>query len=691
MFFLFLRVPNDKANPVVWLARFVRMTYLFKAFRAIVFFYRPVVPFFLLLCATIASAKEGTRYNLNNDYVLIINSYMESNPWSNSIITPVADHVTTIGLNVFAEHISVMNLGSYELLDEFESELFEKYKNRPPRLLILLDNPSLLLKDAIQRVWKDIPIILCAEQDFILPSQCYFSRILSNDEGPVPLSSYLKDFNITFLHCPVYLKENIELIRYVVPNMKELIFVADDWIMNKQIDAQLSWLIQTEYAQIKYRFLSSEYATADEVMEELSHVDAFTTGVLFSSWFQRTQIAGNTLLLANSHKVFAANSIAPIFSLRYTNIRYGGMVGGHIFDQDEYIRHLLAIISGVIQQGMSPRNIPYYRPRHSTPTFNYAVLLQRGLSLNVCPPGSTYIVMPPTFFQKYKYSLFVALLSLLTITFVIIQQNRIRILRKVNAERKRMQQALLAAKERAEESNRFKSAFLANISHEIRTPLNAIVGFSTILMGTENKEEKREYMDIIEKNNELLLQLINDIIYLSEMDAGRFEIEYTIVDLNRLMERLATRVRSRIVYPKIELVFVPALSDCRFLTDKDRFVQILSNLLSNAVKFTLSGGIRFGYEMRPGFLYFYVTDTGCGIPASKREAVFKRFVKLNDFSQGAGLGLSICQIIVRQMGGEIGVISEVGVGSTFWFTLPYENEKKAESDALHPEEVGSGV
>nr|WP_239063650.1 ATP-binding protein [Bacteroides sp. 51] len=236
-----------------------------------------------------------------------------------------------------------------------------------------------------------------------------------------------------------------------------------------------------------------------------------------------------------------------------------------------------------------------------------------------------------------------------------------------------MEEALVLEKERAEESSRLKSAFLANISHEIRTPLNAIVGFSTILLATEDEEEKQEYIDIIEKNNELLLQLVSDIIDLSKIEAGSLDFNYSDVELNELMQELEVTVSPKINQNKVALVFEPGLPVCHLYTDKSRVAQLLLNMLINAAKFTTEGSIRFGYEKRENTLYFYVTDTGCGIPKEKQEAIFKRFVKLDDFSQGTGLGLSICQVIAQQMGGEIGVESEEGKGSTFWFTLPYDS------------------
>lgn len=238
--------------------------------------------------------------------------------------------------------------------------------------------------------------------------------------------------------------------------------------------------------------------------------------------------------------------------------------------------------------------------------------------------------------------------------------------------RKKMEMELTTARDRAEESNRLKSAFLANMSHEIRTPLNAIVGFSGILASTDEEEEKQEYVSIIENNNTLLLQLISDILDLSKIEAGTLEFQYSNIDLNKMLNELTSSLQLKIKSEKVQLTCHPAEENCFIHTEKNRLSQLLINLISNAIKFTTEGYIRFGYELRGKEIYFYVSDTGCGIPKDKQKSIFGRFVKLNSFEQGTGLGLSICQTLVEHMGGTIGVDSEEGKGSTFWFTLPYK-------------------
>ena len=234
------------------------------------------------------------------------------------------------------------------------------------------------------------------------------------------------------------------------------------------------------------------------------------------------------------------------------------------------------------------------------------------------------------------------------------------------------QKELKAARIKAEESDRLKSAFLANMSHEIRTPLNAIVGFSNMLPHVENREEMSEYADLIETNTDLLLQLINDILDLSKIEAGTFDFYPALIDVNQTLEEIEQSMQLRLRHNNVTCTFVERLPECTLYTDKNRLIQLLANFIVNAIKFTEVGTIRMGYRLLDSeTIYFYVSDTGCGMSSEQCIHVFERFVKYNSFVQGTGLGLSICHTIVDRLGGKIGVESKENKGSTFWFTLPY--------------------
>ena len=896
--------------------------------------------FFYLLSVNWAFAQKDAIEG--KSYILCINSYTESSPWSSRLISNVTEFVQKDpGITLYVEHLNMLLVENDSILEESKRNIFDKYKGRSPRMLLLLGNSALLLRDEYRKVWGDIPIVLCAQEDYLDSYEAYIHRQPSTLEERTPLSYLVDPYNLVYLYADLYIPENIRLMKQMIPGMKEFIFIGDGRKVNQDNSALIEQELNTKYPDIKYKFWSAENMTTNQLLDSLYFVDTKTTGVLFASWFYKYAFAGTSMLATNSHKLIAATSV-PIFSLSMVNIASGkeGMLGGYTYNQDRYDAALIQTISDVLKDKQA-RHIPCYIPTDGAPVINYEILVRDGLSLFTCPANTRFLNKPPTFWEHYRYFILGTLFSILLITLLFLyrirnlnalkkaQQNEIDamatykmlvnnmpilymqeelvtdkngnpielIYRNVNSEfekhfyrkeevigrkgseifpesmpeflhftkmaltekraitfpyyfkaidtfydvvlkgthqgnmidifclnstelhkaqqklsatnsklamaldvanivpwkwdlksktilcdinrpielstdeqevedsqlsvpdsqyfskifkedrervkqayrdliegraekvkeeyrivnvqknnlhkvewveaqaaveardedgkpltlvgsslvitnRKKMEQELTTAKELAEESNRLKSAFLANMSHEIRTPLNAIVGFSGILASTEEEEEKQEYVSIIENNNTLLLQLISDILDLSKIEAGTLELNYSNIELNELMRELERGFLLRVKTDAVKLEFVEPAGPCMAYTEKNRLSQLMINLVTNAIKFTEKGSIRFGYEMRENELYFYVTDTGCGIPKDKQQNIFGRFVKLNSFAQGTGLGLSICKTLMDHMGGRIGVESEEGKGSTFWFTLPYKPAVKEDKKQM---------
>ena len=896
--------------------------------------------FFYLLSVNWAFAQKDAIEG--KSYILCINSYTESSPWSSRLISNVTEFVQKDpGITLYVEHLNMLLVENDSILEESKRNIFDKYKDLSPRMLLLLGNSALLLRDEYRKVWGDIPIVLCAQEDYLDSYEAYIHRQPSTPEERTPLSYLVDPYNLVYLYADLYIPENIRLMKQMIPGMKELIFIGDGRKVNQDNSVLIEQELNTKYPDIKYKFWSAENMTTNQLLDSLYFVDTKTTGVLFASWFYKYAFAGTSMLATNSHKLIAATSV-PIFSLSMVNIASGkeGMLGGYTYNQDRYDAALIQTISDVLKDKQA-RHIPCYIPTDGAPVINYEILVRDGLSLSTCPANTRFLNKPPTFWEHYRYFILGTLFSILLITLLFLyrirnlnalkkaQQNEIDamatykmlvnnmpilymqeelvtdkngnpielIYRNVNSEfekhfyrkeevigrkgseifpesmpeflhftkmaltekraitfpyyfkaidtfydvvlkgthqgnmidifclnstelhkaqqklsatnsklamaldvanivpwkwdlksktilcdinrpielstdeqevedsqlsvpdsqyfskifkedrervkqayrdliegraekvkeeyrivnvqknnlhkvewveaqaaveardedgkpltlvgsslvitnRKKMEQELTTAKELAEESNRLKSAFLANMSHEIRTPLNAIVGFSGILASTEEEEEKQEYVSIIENNNTLLLQLISDILDLSKIEAGTLELNYSNIELNELMRELERGFLLRVKTDAVKLEFVEPAGPCMAYTEKNRLSQLMINLVTNAIKFTEKGSIRFGYEMRENELYFYVTDTGCGIPKDKQQNIFGRFVKLNSFAQGTGLGLSICKTLMDHMGGRIGVESEEGKGSTFWFTLPYKPAVKEDKKQM---------
>ena len=335
---------------------------------------------------------------------------------------------------------------------------------------------------------------------------------------------------------------------------------------------------------------------------------------------------------------------------------------GYYVSVESFGDSLLQLIHRVLE-GEFPRDIPPALGGKPAAYLCYPALQSYDIPVSLYPKEAVYINLPVSFFEQYKKEILMTVVLLLVVVSAV--GYYIHILKRAH---QRMKEAQL----KAEEANQLKSAFLANMSHEIRTPLNAIVGFSNLLSMVEDKEEMLEYAGIIETNTELLLQLINDILDMSKIESGMYDFHVTQVDANQLMSEVEQVARLRIRTDEVSLSFAERLPQCVFHTDKNRLIQVLTNLVVNAIKFTSQGEIQIGYRLQDAHtLYFYVSDTGCGMSAEQCEHVFERFVKYNTFIQGTGLGLSICKMIIEKLGGEIGVQSESGKGSVFWFTLPY--------------------
>ena len=901
---------------------------------------------FCLLAFSYISPILAQKDSVNSsNYLLIINSYTEAAPWSFRMISAITEYAqNSPQLALYTEHMNMLMMDTDSTLNEFRQTVLEKYKQHSPRMLILLGNSSMILRDDFRKMWGNIPIILCAEEDYIGPKEFYLQKKPVELTARTPIADMAQSYNLTFLHSNFYIKENIDLICRMTPDIKNFIFIGDERQNNQTYNMVIKQELKKSHPDINYQFISPRKMQTNHLLDTLYTVDPKTTGILFSSWFYKHTFAGNTSLVTNSHLLVSTTS-APLFSLGMMTIKdnAGGIIGGYIYDQHVYSQKIIQTIQSILN-GKQASEIPFYEPSDAAPTINYNVLLRKGMSPYLCPPGTIFFNKPPTFWEQYGYFILGTIVCFIllalffqyrishlnklkkiqqkeidtmtsyknlinnmpilymqeelimneegtpielvyrnvnahfeksffrkedvvgkkaseifpesmpeflhftkmslaenkAITFpyyfkqidtfydvvlkgthhnnivdifcldstelhkaqqklsatnnklamaldvanivpwkwdlrsktilcdinrpielstndkdvneeqlavpdsqyfskifkedrkrvekayddliegrsdkvreeyrVINVQNNIHRIEWVEAQaavetrdengkpltlvgsslvittRKKMEMELTTARDRAEESNRLKSAFLANMSHEIRTPLNAIVGFSGILASTDEEEEKQEYVSIIENNNTLLLQLISDILDLSKIEAGTLEFQYSNIDLNKMLNELTSSLQLKIKSEKVQLTCHLAEKNCFIHTEKNRLSQLLINLISNAIKFTTEGYIRFGYELRGKEIYFYVSDTGCGIPKDKQKSIFGRFVKLNSFEQGTGLGLSICQTLVEHMGGTIGVDSEEGKGSTFWFTLPYKAAIAVE-ESIKKEEI----
>ena len=594
--------------------------------------------------------------------VLVLNSINFNLPWSKHFYWCVHDELQQRGVSVKAESLSVPALLDTMEVNAVITRLREKYPV-PPAAVVLIGDPGwIVCRELFDDVWKDVPVVVTNARDRLPASvEILLSHAPLTEANSVPAKEWRRGYNITTLKQHYYIKETIELICQLIPDMKRLAFISDDRYISEETRCDMKEVVTKYFPDLPLELLSTTQLSTEALLDTL-HSYKSNTGIIYYSWFESHNKDDNNYLFDHIQDVISNFTPSPLFLLSSEDLSNNTFAGGYYVSAESFGQSLLEILYRILD-GEQARNIPETTGGKENAYLCYPVLEEHNIPSYRYPKAAVYINQPQSFFQQHKAEILVCIAILVILVTAITYY--IRILRKAYS---RSSEAM----EKAEQANQLKSAFLANMSHEIRTPLNAIVGFSNMLPEVDDREEMREYTDIIETNTNLLLQLINDIMDMSKIEAGTFDFCPALIDVNQTMEEIEQSMQLRLKNDAVTFTFCERLPECMLYIDKNRLMQLLSNFIVNAIKFTKSGSIRMGYRMKDiNTIYFYVSDTGCGMSPEQCRHVFERFVKYNPFIQGTGLGLSICHMIVEHLKGEIGVNSEEGKGSTFWFTLPY--------------------
>ena len=616
----------------------------------------------LLILLGAVHSRLSAHTDKTREDVLFLNSINFNLPWAKDVFWYTHQALQKKNISVKAESLSVPALCNRKEAAAVVEQLRRKY-DVPPRLVVFIGDPGwIVCRELFDDVWKDVPVIITNTRDR-LPAT--LDILLSHEEltesNTVPAYEWRKGYNVTTLGQVYYVKETIGLMRQLMPDMKRLAFISDDRYISEAVRGDVEQAMTGSFPELAFEQLSTRNISTEMLLDTLKSYDK-TTGLIYYSWFETHNQDDNNYLFDHIQEIITRFVHSPLFLLAPEDLSNNTFAGGYYVSVESFGDSLLQLIHRVLE-GEFPRDIPPALGGKPAAYLCYPALQSYDIPVSLYPKEAVYINLPVSFFEQYKKEILMTVVLLLVVVSAV--GYYIHILKRAH---QRMKEAQL----KAEEANQLKSAFLANMSHEIRTPLNAIVGFSNLLSMVEDKEEMLEYAGIIETNTELLLQLINDILDMSKIESGMYDFHVTQVDANQLMSEVEQVARLRIRTDEVSLSFAERLPQCVFHTDKNRLIQVLTNLVVNAIKFTSQGEIQIGYRLQDAHtLYFYVSDTGCGMSAEQCEHVFERFVKYNTFIQGTGLGLSICKMIIEKLGGEIGVQSESGKGSVFWFTLPY--------------------
>lgn len=616
----------------------------------------------LLILLGAVHSRLSAHTDKTREDVLFLNSINFNLPWAKDVFWYTHQALQKKNISVKAESLSVPALCNRKEAAAVVEQLRRKY-DVPPRLIVFIGDPGwIVCRELFDDVWKDVPVIITNARDR-LPAT--LDILLSHEEltesNTVPAYEWRKGYNVTTLGQVYYVKETIGLMRQLMPDMKRLAFISDDRYISEAVRGDVEQAMTGSFPELAFEQLSTRNISTEMLLDTLKSYDK-TTGLIYYSWFETHNQDDNNYLFDHIQEIITRFVHSPLFLLAPEDLSNNTFAGGYYVSVESFGDSLLQLIHRVLE-GEFPRDIPPALGGKPAAYLCYPALQSYDIPVSLYPKEAVYINLPVSFFEQYKKEILMTVVLLLVVVSAV--GYYIHILKRAH---QRMKEAQL----KAEEANQLKSAFLANMSHEIRTPLNAIVGFSNLLSMVEDKEEMLEYAGIIETNTELLLQLINDILDMSKIESGMYDFHVTQVDANQLMSEVEQVARLRIRTDEVSLSFAERLPQCVFHTDKNRLIQVLTNLVVNAIKFTSQGEIQIGYRLQDAHtLYFYVSDTGCGMSVEQCEHVFERFVKYNTFIQGTGLGLSICKMIIEKLGGEIGVQSESGKGSVFWFTLPY--------------------
>ena len=604
----------------------------------------------------------SARTEITNKEVLVLNSINFNLPWAKNFYWCIHDALQKQGISVKAESLSVPALVNKMEADAVVTHLREKYPVAPAAIVLIGDPGWIVCRELFDDVWKDVPVIVTNARDRLPASlDVLLSHAPLTETNSVPGEEWRRGYNLTLLKQHYYVKETVELIYKLIPDMQRLAFISDDRYISEETRRDVKEAVEENFPDLRLDLLSTTQLSTEMLLDTL-HSYKPNTGIIYYSWFESHNENDNNYLFDHIQEIITNFTPSPLFLLSPENLSNNTFAGGYYVSTESFCDSLLEILNRILN-GEQARNIPGGVGGEGNSYLCYPVLKSYNIPSSRYPDDAVYIDKPQTFFQQHYVKIIASSVFLLLLIAAIIYY--IRILRKAYSR-------LSEAVEKAEQANQLKSAFLANMSHEIRTPLNAIVGFSNMLPHTEDPVEMREYADIIETNTDLLLQLINDILDLSKIEAGTFDFYPSSIDVNQTMEEIEQSMQLRLKNSDVTLAFTERLPGCLFYIDKNRLIQLLANFVNNAIKFTQTGTICMGYRMTDtDTIYFYVSDTGCGMSNEQCEHVFERFVKYNPFIQGTGLGLSICRTIVERLGGKIGVDSEEGKGSTFWFTLPY--------------------